>query len=51
MALTTKDKVESFVKDLKQKFIAINGAKADQVENAIFVTEPRAGAAIYETRM
>ncbi|XP_008553724.1 N-acetylgalactosamine kinase [Microplitis demolitor] len=51
VALTTKDKVESFVKDLKQKFIAINGAKADQVENAIFVTEPRAGAAIYETRM
>ncbi|KAH0535899.1 N-acetylgalactosamine kinase [Cotesia glomerata] len=52
VALTTKDKVESFVNDLKQRQRTFNGGvRANSVENAIFITEPRAGAAIYETRL
>ncbi|CAG5080695.1 Similar to Galk2: N-acetylgalactosamine kinase (Rattus norvegicus) [Cotesia congregata] len=52
VALTTKDKVESFVNDLKQRQRTFNGGvRTNCVENAIFVTEPRAGAAIYETRL
>ncbi|KAG8037978.1 hypothetical protein G9C98_006303 [Cotesia typhae] len=52
VALTTKDKVDSFVNNLKHRQRTFNGGiRANCVENAIFVTEPRAGAAIYGTRL
>ncbi|XP_034951195.1 N-acetylgalactosamine kinase [Chelonus insularis] len=48
--LTTKDKVDQLINDLKQIIRNLHGlSEEDQLDKIIFTTEPHQGAAIYES--